>query len=73
MTNNRLSQFSQSMSGNGFADIGDPRDDDPLIKPIENSATLKIVRRLVIQRPGTAILAGLVVGGILGWLISRNK
>ncbi len=73
MTNNRLSQFSQSMSGNGFGDSGDLREDDSWTEPIENSTTMKNVRRYVIQRPGTAILAGLIVGGILGWLISRNK
>ncbi len=73
MTNNRMSQFSQSTSGNGFGDSGGMREDNPLTEHFENSTTMKNVRRLVIQRPGTAILAGLVVGGILGWLISRNK
>ncbi len=71
--NSRLNRFSQSMPWNGCSNSGGTRDYDPSSGQIEKPTTLTVVRRFVLQRPGAAIMAGLVVGGMLGWLISRNK
>lgn len=71
--NSRLNRFSQLMPWNGFRNSGGTRADDPSSEQLEKPTTLTVVRRFVVQRPGAAIMAGLVVGGMLGWLVSRNK
>ncbi len=42
-------------------------------QPLVSAALVSAARSLIVERPGTCLIAGVVVGGILGWLTSKLR
>ncbi len=46
---------------------------DRALTESDESDILRAAKNLIVERPGTCLLLGVVVGGVLGWLTSKLR
>lgn len=64
---NGISDFRELSNGVSTESSTLPEKASPLGKPMQ------LLNEFVISKPGTAIAVGLVVGGLLGWMMKKMK